>query len=600
MTATNFSSWQHLPFEEIWVADTEFYPGPGYANGGRDGDAPTPLCIVAIEMRSGRVVRQWQGGFDAAAPYRLDKGALFVGFMNTAEFGFHLALGWGKPAASLDLYIEHRHHTNDGAAKAEDRGKGFYSLAGALQYFRESGIETAHKTEMRDRILAGPPFTSAERAQILEYNEDDTRATARLLHHIVPTIRSLPHAMVRSDFAWLTAQQERRGVPISLPRLGPIRAQWGAIRADLAIEKDREYGCYEVVNGVPHWREHLFAAYVKRNRMAWPTRPDGALDRREQTFRDMTGRYPQIETLRELRYSLSKMRLNDLAIGSDGRNRTLLGPYGTKTGRNAPSNSKFIFGPAKWMRFLIGPPPGRVLVHRDYMQQEVRIAAVLSGDSELLAACEGDVYLGIAGQLGFIRESMSEDELVNVRTLFKTVVLGIQYGMGARTLALRSGISLFEAAEILARLRARFRAFESYAQRVVDHAGLTLETSTVFGWRMQCPPGIRMRTVRNFPIQSTASEVLHVACALAERRGVEIVAPVHDAIMAEGPADRADEIAATLDQAMRDAGTVVLRGYELPTDKQLIRPGEHFFDKRGKEMWDTIAKLLVKLEARRA
>jgi DNA polymerase family A len=600
MTTAIFSSWQHLPFEEIWVADTEYYPGPGYANGGRDGDAVTPLSIVAIELRSSRVVRQWHGEFSAAAPYRLDGGALFVGFMNTAEFGFHLALGWGKPAASLDLYIEHRHHTNNGAAKAADRGNGFYSLAGALQYYRESGIDTAHKTDMRERILAGPPFTSDERARILEYNEGDTRATARLLHHIAPTIRSLPHAIARSDFAWLTAQQERRGVPVSLSRLEPIKAQWGAIRTDMAIEKDRDYGCYEIAKGEPHWRRQRFADYVKRNRMAWPTHSNGSLDEREQTFRDMTGRYPQVETLRELRYSLSKLRLNSLAIGSDGRNRTLLGPYGTKTGRNAPSTTRFIFGPAKWMRFMIGPPPGRVLVHRDYMQQEVRIAAVLSRDSELLAACEDDVYLGIAGQLGFVRESMSTTELGNVRTLFKTVVLGVQYGLGPRSLALRTGISMYEACEILARLRARFHAFESYVQRVTDHAGITLGVSTVLGWTMQCPPGINPRTVRNFPIQSTASEILHVACALAERRGVEIVAPVHDAIMAEGPADRADEIAAALDQAMRDAGTVVLRGYELPTDKQVIQPGEHFFDKRGKEMWDTIAKLLVKLEARRA
>jgi len=235
------------------------------------------------------------------------------------------------------------------------------------------------------------------------------------------------------------------------------------------------------------------------------------------------------------------------------------------------------------------------------MQQEVRIAAVLSGDSALLAACEsGDVYLGIADQLGFLRESMSPVERENVRALFKTVVLGIQYGLGPYSLALRTGISLFEACEILARLRARFHAFELYAQRVVDHAGLNLEIGTQFGWVMQCPPGINPRTVRNFPVQSTGSEVLHVACVLAERRGIQVVAPVHDAIMAEGPADQVEELSAALDRVMRDAAAVVLRGYELPTDKQVIRPGEHFFDKRGKEMWETISRLLAKLEERRA
>ena len=105
---------------------------------------------------------------------------------------------------------------------------------------------------------------------------------------------------------------------------------------------------------------------------------------------------------------------------------------------------------------------------------------------------------------------MTPAELKAVRALFKTVVLGIQYGLGTRSLAVRTGISLFEACEILARLRARFRAFEAYAASVVDHAGLELEIGTPFGWYMQCPPGINPRTIRNFPIQATAAEILHV------------------------------------------------------------------------------------------
>ena len=51
----------------------------------------------------------------------------------------------------------------------------------------------------------------------------------------------------------------------------------------------------------------------------------------------MAGKYPHIEPLRELRYSLSKLRLNDLSVGSDHRNRAPLWAYGTKTGRNAPA-----------------------------------------------------------------------------------------------------------------------------------------------------------------------------------------------------------------------------------------------------------------------
>jgi DNA polymerase I len=477
------SSWQDLPHGEIWVVDFEFYPGPGKANGGGEGDVSTPLCLVALEMRTGRVVRLWQDEFGPFPPYRLDAGALFVSFMSSAEYGCHIALGWGQPACSLDPYVEFRHYTNDGRVKSGDREKGFYGLDGALRYFGEDGIDTAHKTEMRNRIIEGPPFRADEREAILMYCEDDVRALARLVHYIVPTIRSLPHVMTRCNFMWAVAQQERRGVPLDQPLLARVNTQWGAIQNDLVAKLDRPFGVYEIEDGKPHWRKQRFADYVRRNRMSWPTYEDGSLDETDQTFREMEGRYPQIGDLRELRYSLSKLRLNALSIGSDSRNRALLGPYGSKTGRNQPSNSKYVFGPAKWIRFFITPPPGRVLIHRDYAQQEPQIAAVLSGDEALLAACrEGDVYLGIARALGFVPDGAMPEALEATRTLFKTVVLGIQYGLGPRSLATRTGVSLFEACAILAWLRARFNTFEAYAQNVIDHAGLHLQIGTPFGW----------------------------------------------------------------------------------------------------------------------
>ena len=554
-----------------------------------------------MEMRTGRVVRQWQDELGPFPPYRLDTDAVLIGYMLSADLGCHIALGWGQPACALDPYIEFRHYTNDGTIKSGDREKGFYSLDGALRYFCEDGIDTAHKTDMRDRILQGPPFTAAEREAILKYCEDDTRALARLVTHIVPTIQSLPHAMLRAKYMWPIAHHERRGIPTDLSTLGRIRTHWNGIKANLVAEKNEPFGVYELVDGVPHWRKQLFANYLHRNRMAWPTLASGVFDESDEAFKTMEGRYPQVRELRQLRYSLSKLKLHELQVGNDGRNRTLLGVYGTKTARNAPSNAKFIFGPAKWLRFLITSPPGRVLVHRDFSQQEVHIAAVVSGDAALLQACQtGDVYLGVAKQLGLAPEDATPKTHKAVRALFKTVVLGILYGLGPRTLALQTGVSLFEAAELLARLRARFRTFENFVQCALDHAGLLLNIGTPFGWTMQCPPTINPRTVRNFPIQSTAAETLHVAVILAERRNIPIVATVHDALMAEADLDGAEEIDAALDRVMRDASSIVLRGYELPTDKQIIQPGARFQDDKGVEMWGTVERLLAKLEAKSA
>ena len=223
-------------------------------------------------MRSGRFVRLWQDQLGPFPPYRLDNDALIVGYMLAAEFGVHAALGWGEPACALDAYVEFRHYVNDGSVKSGDREKGFFSIGGALRYFLEDEIDVAHKHDMRERILQGPPFTHQERRDILDYCEDDVRALARLLPHIVPTIRPpLAHAMFRAKFQWAIAQQERRGVPLDGALLARLRADGRASGSIWSPSSIARSASYEIVDGRPHWRKQLFADYVRRHRMSWLT-----------------------------------------------------------------------------------------------------------------------------------------------------------------------------------------------------------------------------------------------------------------------------------------------------------------------------------------
>ena len=79
----------------------------------------------------------------------------------------------------------------------------------------------------------------------------------------------------------------------------------------------------------------------------------------------MAKAHPKVSPMRELRSALSEMRLSDLAVGSDGRNRTLLSAFRSRTGRNQPSNTKYIFGPSVWLRSLIKPPEGWGVAYLD-------------------------------------------------------------------------------------------------------------------------------------------------------------------------------------------------------------------------------------------
>jgi hypothetical protein len=78
------------------------------------------------------------------------------------------------------------------------------------------------------------------------------------------------------------------------------------------------------------------------------------------------------------------------------------------------------------------------------------------------------------------------------------------------------------------------------------------------------------------------------------------VAPIHDAIMSEADATNAEDAKRALDQLMRDASAIVLKGYELPSDSQIVHAGGSFYDKNGKDLWDTITNLVARLDARKA
>src|SRR5262249_32306675 len=147
-----------------------------------------------------------------------------------------------------------------------------------------------------------------------------------------------------------------------------------------------------------------WASYLAHKGIPWPRLPTGALALDDDTFREMARAYPvEVAPIRELRHTLSQLRLNELAVGSDGRNRGLLSAFGSRIGRNQPSNSRFIFGPSCWLRSLIRPGPGRAVAYVDWSQQELGIAAALSGDLRMREAyVSGDFYLTFARMAGAV------------------------------------------------------------------------------------------------------------------------------------------------------------------------------------------------------
>jgi hypothetical protein len=94
-------------------------------------------------------------------------------------------------------------------------------------------------------------------------------------------------------------------------------------------------------------------------------------------------------------------------------------------------------------------------------------------------------------------------------------------------------------------------------------------------------------------MQANGSEMLRLACCLATERGIAICAPIHDAVLIEGPLDAIDEIVLDAQQAMREASEVVLGGFALRSEAKIVRYPDRYMDPRGERMWQIIMDLLA-------
>jgi DNA polymerase I-like protein with 3'-5' exonuclease and polymerase domains len=236
------------------------------------------------------------------------------------------------------------------------------------------------------------------------------------------------------------------------------------------------------------------------------------------------------------------------------------------------------------------------LAYIDFEQQEFAIGAALSGDKAMQDAYRSsDPYLAFAKQAGAVPADATKASHKAQRELFKLCALGVQYGMGAESLARRMGKALADGRELLRLHRATYPVYWGWSDAVQDFAMLRGYLETVFGWRVQVGPDANPRSLRNFPLQANGAEMLRLACCLATERGIGVCAPIHDALLVEGPAGEIGAIVSATQAAMREASELVLPGFPLRTEAKVVKSPDRYTDDRGRAMWELVWSIIGEL-----
>jgi len=581
-----------MEFREIVVADFEF-EAP-------EGERPVPVCLCAKELRSGREFRLFQDQLGPAPPYATGPDVLFVAFAASAEFSCYKVLGWKMPENVLDLYVEFRRKW----CKQAPHG---FGITGALTYYGLSHhLTKIEKDTIRKAIGDGSWRHKYTPQQVLDYCWTDIDATTDLLNAMRGELE-WPRLLLRGSYMWATAVMQHNGLPLDVELLDRLKVCWKDIQLQLIPDVDKPFGFYEGTT----FKVDRLTAYVIKHGIPWPLLKSGELDTSDEAFRDVSALYPELQPVRELRATLSALHNNSLVVGSDGRNRVHLAPFVSVTSRNQPSNTRFICGLSKFMRGLIQARPGFAIAHIDWEQQEFGIAAALSGDANMQAAYNsGDAYLGFAKLAGAVPQDATKESHKAIRNLYKRCILATQYGMSSEALSRQLNLPPIVGQNLMRAHHEVFSRFWHWVERVVDYASLHNVLHTRHGWLLNVEPDFNPRMVQNFLMQANGAEILRVACCYAIEAGIELCAPVHDAVFIHAPADRIEHDIAVMKGLMAKAGRVVLGGFQLRAEcKRAEHKGEptdiavwpdRYMHEDGAAMWHRVMGYLAEAERRRA
>jgi len=92
--------------------------------------------------------------------------------------------------------------------------------------------------------------------------------------------------------------------------------------------------------------------------------------------------------------------------------------------------------------------------------------------------------------------------------------------------------------------------------------------------------------------------MLRLACCMLVEAEVGLCAPIHDAVLIEAPAAMIDAEVERAQAIMAEASRIVLGGFEIGTDADVVKYPDRYMDEAGEAFWNTVTRLAGPLEGR--
>lgn len=206
------------------------------------------------------------------------------------------------------------------------------------------------------------------------------------------------------------------------------------------------------------------------------------------------------------------------------------------------------FLPCPSLRQLVKATQGKCIICADYCQIELRIAAAMSGDPNLVLSVEGDkdVHKDIASRL---YDVPNVDDVTDIqRAVAKRVVYSILYGVSARSLSKELGIPYRDANLLIVQFFKCYPELKRFTEQLLDDAVSSGQARTLLGRRQRLPHLVNgtekerrsaRRVAVNMPVQGTQADMLKLAMKGISSRlckmgsNSKLIMQLHDELLLE-------------------------------------------------------------------
>ena len=246
-------------------------------------------------------------------------------------------------------------------------------------------------------------------------------------------------------------------------------------------------------------------------------------------------------------------------IDDDGRIRTSLNQTVTATGRLSSTEPNLQNIPireslGRELRKVFVPADGKVFVDADYSQIELRILASLSGDEKLIGAYRDSADIHQSTASAVFKVPM-EEVTKELRSRAKAVNFGIVYGISSFGLGTDLNIPRKEAEQYIKSYFETYPQVKKYLDDMVSNAAKDGYSTTMFGRRRPIPElsssnfmqrSFGERIAMNSPVQGSAADIIKIAMLKVSKRlkaecpGAKLLLQIHDELLVEVDADKAD------------------------------------------------------------